>query len=803
MKLHLHLTMRRALLAAIALISQNAAQATSNSSSFELDISTPESLLGVQKEFLSSDATLQNLEDCDFTLVGQSNASIDWNNYTIIIPDNKKLYFRETDTGTGIQFYGLEYTNRDIRETYRAAEASVVGDGLLTAKVTGQLDSPYYEGTVTFAKGISVADNTPSHNITAKMLSLVRMSDYGYVEEKLGSTGIGLHLRNQVTLSGTHEHAMLGFESADDFPESMASSADTPALLESIEIDAGAQVTLQDMQVHATHALVVSGTERNKADLNLDNVEMHIGAQSSQNPLASYQNTVQTLHHVTDDSLIRHARLNLANGASLHFHNGVAIENSTLKGTGTIKNAQITGGQLIAGNSPGLLELDTATASQTEISFYLITNPTGQSWNFSGSNNNTAKLLSNYRITGTVTLNNVNFKALYQREDGTGYTDTTNAALNGLFQPGASITLLTGNLTGLSGSYTFDTSTLPELADGLSWDTSQLFTTGMIYVTGNMTVEELSEPVRIANTLVSAGETMLSFGRHAQKQAELRSKGTTRTWGSALSSFHSVSGNGARTGYDYNSWGGAVGADYAFSSHSLAGVAFGFNRGENKAKHGNAFYTGGKIEQEGTMLGLYGAHQFHSQGLLNKLRLDAFAAYGWFKNKSTRNSLRGTHTATGEWDSEAWVLSATLSRDIVTDSNWVITPFAGLEYTHATMDSFTEHAGATHARYTMNDAFSRLSARLGIGIRKTMGRFTPYASIAYVSDITRSTPTVTATNRSSITNKASMPGRQALKLELGTSVKLHDAWDAHAGYSVELRDHATEFHANAGVGYTF
>ena len=119
------------------------------------------------------------------------------------------------------------------------------------------------------------------------------------------------------------------------------------------------------------------------------------------------------------------------------------------------------------------------------------------------------------------------------------------------------------------------------------------------------------------------------------------------------------------------------------------------------------------------------------------------------------------------------------------------------------MDSFTEHAGATHARYTMNDAFSRLSARLGIGIRKTMGRFTPYASIAYVSDITRSTPTVTATNRSSITNKASMPGRQALKLELGTSVKLHDAWDAHAGYSVELRDHATEFHANAGVGYTF
>ena len=271
--------------------------------------------------------------------------------------------------------------------------------------------------------------------------------------------------------------------------------------IETITLEAGARVELKDMEVNTTHALLASGTETNKASLKLDNTTMNIGTDSRNTPLSSYNGVVQTKHHVTPDSHIKHTVINMTNGASLNFigHSRAHFEHCTLKGTGTIKNADITGGKLIAGNSPGVLELNNAIASQTEISFYFITNPSTGQWNTSGSNSDTTNLLSNYKVTQSVTLNNVSFKALYQQESGTGYADTTKADMNADFQQGASITLFTGNLAGLSGTYTFDTTTLPDLDTGLFWDTTRLFSTGMIFVADNMPIEELGEPVRIVS----------------------------------------------------------------------------------------------------------------------------------------------------------------------------------------------------------------------------------------------------------------------------------------------------------------
>lgn len=779
--------------------------ATNNTITVELDLSNPESLLGVEREFLSVADSHESLATSQFRLTGDTSAGITWDyGYSEITTNGYTLLFQATGNPTdgysSICFDQYTATYGDITEVYKVRNLED-NTGFSGGSQLSSEDSTIYvykDGKYGLL-GKNV-DMSSTAGISARELSIYENNNL------IASTGIGLTFRGNVSLHGeADKQAAIGFRDSF-FIESSPSAAECKVMpIETITLEAGARVELKDMEVNTTHALLVSGTETNKASLKLDNTTMNIGTDSRNNPLSSYNGVVQTKHHVTPDSHIKHTVINMTNGASLNFigHSRAHFEHCTLKGTGTIKNADITGGKLIAGNSPGVLELNNTIASQTEISFYFITNPSTGQWNTSGSNSDTTNLLSNYKVTQSVTLNNVSFKALYQQESGTGYADTTKADMNADFQQGASITLFTGNLAGLSGTYTFDTTTLPDLDTGLFWDTTRLFSTGMIFVADNMPIEELGEPVRIANTLVSAGETLLSFGNLAEKQAALRARGTTRTWGSALSAFHRVETNANRTGYNYTSRGGAVGVDYAFTDRTLAGVTFGLSRGENEVSRGSRFYTGGEIEQDGRMLGLYGTHQFRSKGLLDKMQLHLFAAHGWFENESTRTHLRTGSNATGEWDSEAWMLSATLSRNIVTDNDWVFTPFAGLEYLRASMDSFTERDGAAHARYSADEDYRKLTLKLGLGVSKTIGRFTHYASVSYLNDLTRETPTVTASGRGSLTDRACMPGRDAVKFNLGTTVKLNDAWDAYADYAIELRDHATEYHVNVGVGYTF
>ena len=203
------------------------------------------------------------------------------------------------------------------------------------------------------------------------------------------------------------------------------------------------------------------------------------------------------------------------------------------------------------------------------------------------------------------------------------------------------------------------------------------------------------------------------------------------------------------------------------------------------------------------MIGLYGTHKFRTKGLMNDMKLRAFAAYGQFENSSSRTGLKSGHNATAEWDSDAWVLSASLSRDITTDSGLVVTPYVGVEYTKAGMDDFTEKGKGYNATYTADEDYSNLAVKVGVSVSKTIGSFTPYASIAYINDVARNTPKVTASGKRTITGKASMPGRSAVQLNLGTGVKLSDSWDAYAGYTAELRSKATEHNVNVGVGYTF
>lgn len=661
-------------------------------------------------------------------------------------------------------------------------------------------------GPILFARDITLTTGQ-NGQVTGKRLSIDKLDDWGFWQETRASSGLGLYFSGQVTLTGG-EHGELGFEDGDYFMESSPSYAQI-GKVETIVVEEAAELKMKDMDVRATHALLVSKHAR----LELDGVQMQIGGGGG-TCLADHDGTLQTTgHHHTAHSLIKEAEINLKNGAELSFapvpghQSSVRMEDCTLKGTGILGNINMTGGQLIAGNSPGQLTLTGSSFNESTLSVYFITNP-GSAWNAHGANNDTTHLLSNYKIAGAVTLNMVTFKVQYQERTGSGYQDTHDkSALRHFFQKGASITLFTGNLAALSGTYSFDAGQLPELADGLYWDVSRLLTTGQVFVVDTLpSVVRLYEPgapVRIANTLLSAGATVQNFGHLAEKQAVLRARGTTRTWGSALGMSHRLDNQAGREGYQYQSWGGAVGVDYAFTNRTVAGLAFGSSRGEHEARRGNAAYTAGEIDQDAQMLGVYATHQFRTKGLMDQMKLSVWAAHGWFNNKSRRSSLSDGHEARAEWDSDAWVFSAMLSRDIRTDADWVFTPFAGVEYTQADMHRFTETGASGQTDYAARQEYRNLALKLGVGVSRTMGRFTPYAHLAYVGDIARDTPEVSATGQRTLLGKAAMPGRHALQLDLGMSVQLGEGWDARAGYSAELRDNASEQQLHLGVGYTF
>lgn len=502
-----------------------------------------------------------------------------------------------------------------------------------------------------------------------------------------------------------------------------------------------------------------------------------------------------------------------------HKFQEITLVDSQVKGTGKVKNTKMKGGRLSVGSSPGYVELtDFKAEGRTEIEFYMIADTTR--WDADGMNNNTdhdTGNISQLIINSAVSLKDLNPDVIITLQvwdpnyvDGQGNVggyvsiDKNSAAaitLGNYLQDGAEIQFISGNLdelTILGETPVLSESSLPTLADGLFWDTTTLFVDGIVRVYS----EILEEPCRIANTLVSAGETVLNFGRLAEAQAALREAGTTRTWGSAIAMFDSIDSGSSTIGYDFNTWGAAVGVDHAFTKNTVVGVAFGCTWGENEAKEGNGYFDGGSIDQEARMIGIYGVHKFRTKGLMNDVKLNAFAAYGMFENDSTRTALKTGNKAKAEWDSDAWVLSASLSRDITTDTGVVFTPYVGVEYTTAGMDDFTEQGRKT-ADYSADEDYSKLSVKVGVGVSKTYGSFTPYANVAFISDVDRSAAEVTAVGRDTVTGKSALPGRNGFEIGVGATWQLTENLDVNAGYSAEIRDKATEHNARVGIGYTF
>ena len=273
--------------------------------------------------------------------------------------------------------------------------------------------------------------------------------------------------------------------------------------------------------------------------------------------------------------------------------------------------------------------------------------------------------------------------------------------------------------------------------------------------------------------------------------------GRGSVWIGGLGSWTDQNRRGGIDGYKYDAGGYAVGADYSFSTSSLAGIAIGQTYGTFQDKGGLSSY-----DADSFMAMVYGRYTPSRAG---KLALDGYAAFG---TTSFDGKARMADTsAQGEFDADSFgaAVYATWTEEL--RSKLVIAPFAGLEFMTGKTDSFSEHgdlartfSGARAQNWTLPVGVT-LSRTYAVGAKTTL---TPGITVAVAQDLCRINPKGSvSSDLGAWTARGVNIGRTALRVNAGVSAAFGSNWGARIGYSLESRSGLTAQGVNGSVSYSF
>lgn len=504
-------------------------------------------------------------------------------------------------------------------------------------------------------------------------------------------------------------------------------------------------------------------------------------------------------------------RGSLQSGGDITVRNGAIFANNStvqgtitvekgglLKGTGTATAATVSG-TLNVGNSPGFQRYESLTLNNGSQLIFTVDGSTPATLTRYGEGTYSQ---INVTTPGGLTVNGTS----------TAQVVFTSNAVLGTLQSGSMtlpLTLITvndaeGNPADATTTAGITYSVGGELANFITLDASSgalvadLNSAAVIVGMGGSARD-------LANTLWSSTMVVNSFARQASAQispARRLSTGEQKdgmaVWGAGLGDFTNVSGV---DGFTYSGGGYAVGVDGTLNGNLRGGIAFGQQWGTFKSDA-----RGTKVDQDSTMVGLYGGYS----GSSNKLdyQITGYAAYGTTDNDG-RTSLGGIATGRGDWDSDTatWGLKGEMAYRYSDRAS--IGAFIGLDYLYGSMGSFTELYDAGLYRNVSDGAMQVWRMPIGITWK---GEYSlggsqyllPAISLAYVGDISRTNPHVsTETLGMQERVKGSNIGRNAFLLNAGATWLISDQWSASAAYNLEVRSGQTAQSINAGVRYAF
>lgn len=271
-------------------------------------------------------------------------------------------------------------------------------------------------------------------------------------------------------------------------------------------------------------------------------------------------------------------------------------------------------------------------------------------------------------------------------------------------------------------------------------------------------------------------------------------------WVKGMGDFLNHASEGARDGFDYHGGGYSVGADRRITSHAILGLGFGDLYGRMR---GRSF--AGDIDQQ-TRIGMLYGGWYKNLDKNNALLVTGTAGYGW-----TDNKMNSSHT--GNWSHGKWtneVLFGTFngkwSRRV--NGTLAVDFMLGLEYTDVTQEAFTETGW--DARRFEKGHLKNLSVPVGVGFThrsELKGReWIAGVSVSYVPDVYRENPAAQAErllNGYRWEAKGTAPDRNAVRVNVNSSLQLNARWRTYAGYEFEGRSKATAHRFNAGVSYAY
>ncbi|MEX2409729.1 MAG: autotransporter outer membrane beta-barrel domain-containing protein, partial [Rhodovibrionaceae bacterium] len=271
--------------------------------------------------------------------------------------------------------------------------------------------------------------------------------------------------------------------------------------------------------------------------------------------------------------------------------------------------------------------------------------------------------------------------------------------------------------------------------------------------------------------------------------------GTFSFWSRAYGDFTDLDGDQEADSFDGEQYGFAIGADVRVVDSLAIGVAGGYSDNEMD------FSSGNSIDYEGFQVALYGSFD------PGPFYLDAMASYGWYDNDSRRQTFVPDLRAKGSYDSEVFSVHAETGYAFELMPA-TITPFAGVRYTRAETDSFTESgAGGFNLDVDKSTAES-FTTTLGVDLSAEFQAgaetwITPQLRLGWEHEFEDNYQTVGASfagvPASAFTVIGSEVASDSAIVGAGVSVNIGHTWELFLDYDGKLNQDVQQHAVSGGV----
>lgn len=271
-----------------------------------------------------------------------------------------------------------------------------------------------------------------------------------------------------------------------------------------------------------------------------------------------------------------------------------------------------------------------------------------------------------------------------------------------------------------------------------------------------------------------------------------------RLWGQAFGSTADQDHRDGIDGYEADTFGGAVGLDTTnLSDSAVIGVAFSYADSDIDSDNANNTQTD---------IGSYQVTLYGDYDIDERTFLSGQFAYAFNNIDSTRYNVGGVSglTANADYDSNQFTVAGKLGRDYATDQGLTLSPALIADYTHLSIDDYTE-TGAGGANLDVNsDSLNVLDIGVGVDaswLHQNMdgSYLKPALHAAYrydlIGDNVETTSTFAGGGAAFQTNGMD-PARSTFNVGAGLSYMATNNWEFSANYDYEFK---SDYGAHSGL----